>query len=285
MSTATLIAKILAVAVVAAAATQATNPAGSAGGVSVTGPVCVTQSAQPGKSYTVPANVVNATGSTAQLDLATDPGIGPPAGPPYPVGGHPIPRSWVTLSGPYTIGGQSTVPAPVTVNVPPGTLPGRYGTTLEAHSFGVPGSGGDQVAFGGGAGTWLEISVRESPPPRAFCTGQRQTYWPWSPPLPVCQYGEPPMLGRQPWCRVLPLSPPVFSATACGWTHQQMLAYLGQLKAAGRRYAHNSGAYLADAHCVVHGHILNRQAFYRGTGWYRFADTRQTSPASTARTW
>jgi len=99
--------------------------------------------------------------------------------------------------------------------------------------FRRPGSGGDQAAFGGGTGTWLEISVQESPPPRAFCTGQRQAYWPWNPPLPVCHYGEPPMLGRRPRCRVLPLSPPVFSAKACGWTRHQMQAYLGQLRAAG----------------------------------------------------
>ena len=283
-----LITKILAIAAVAAGAVTVTSQAAganSAGDVSIAGPVCLTQTAHPGNSYTVRANVVNAAGGAATLDLATDPNIGPPAGPPYPAGGHPIPRSWVALSGPYTIGGQSTVPAPVTVKVPPGTPPGRYGTSLEVHSFGSPGSGGDQAAFGGGTGTWLEISVQMPPPPNAFCTGQRQTYWPWYPPLPVCHYGEPPMRGRQPWCRVLPLSPPAFSAKACGWTRHQMQAYLGQLRAAGRRYAHSPDAYLPDAHCIVHGHILNRQAFYRGTGWYRFDDTGQTGPASTARTW
>jgi hypothetical protein len=248
----------------------------SVGGVSVAGPVCIKQTAQPGNSYTVTANIVNAGGAPAKIDLSTNPVVGQPVGPPYPAGGHPIPRSWVTVSGPYNVAAHATARAPLTIGIPAGARRGRYGTMLYATTYGTPGASGNQVAFGAGAGVYLQLSVGVSPPPRAFCTGQRDSYWPQDPPFTVCKPHQPP--GRLGVCRVLPLPPPVANARNCHETRAQWAAYMHQLRLGGIRYAHgNPRAYLYAAHCFVDGRILNTAIYYEHTGMYRYADGQHSS--------
>ena len=58
------------------------------------GPVCITQTAHPGNSYSAPVSVLG--NGTMRLSAEQ---IGPPAGPPYPAGGHPLPASWLSYSG------------------------------------------------------------------------------------------------------------------------------------------------------------------------------------------
>jgi len=232
---------------VAYGATHLGRPAGSVSAGMQPGPVCITQTASPGNSYSAPVSAVG----NGNLSLSVEQ-IGPPAGPPYPAGGRPLPASWVSFSG----------DSQVTVNVPGNARPGRYGALLVATNYGSGGSGnGDQVALGAAAGTWLEVSVGVSPPPKAFCTGQRPTYWPWVPLKPACKDGQPPLQGQQAVCRVLPLPPPVASARHCHMTRAAWHAYMGQLAL---------GGFQRDAHCYVNGVLLNTRAYYKSTGLYRW---------------
>lgn len=227
-----------------AAAAHMGSAAGSVSAGMQAGPVCIEQTARPGSSYTAPVHV---TGS-GRLSVQQ---IGPPAGPPYPAGGFPLPKSWVSF------GGTSSV----TVNVPGNARPGRYGAVLTLTNTGGGSGAGDQVAFGAAAGTWLEMSVGVPPPPKAFCAGQRPTYW--APPAraPVCKPGQSPGRPGMPACRLLPLPPPVASAKNCHMTRASWRQYMRQLAL---------GGYQKDAHCYVNGTLLNTRAYYRSTGQYRW---------------
>jgi hypothetical protein len=255
----------------------------SAGGVSVAGPVCVTQTAQPGTTVTVTANVVNGGKAPAKIDLSTDPVVGQPVGPPYPDGGHPIPKAWVGVSGPYKVGAGATIRAPVTIHIPAGAH-GRYGTMLYAINYGSA-TGIDHgkkvtIGFGGGAGVYLQMSVGVSPPPRAFCTGQRDSYWPWDPPLPVCKSGQVPLRGQQAVCRVLPLPPPVANRRNCHYTRAQWAQVMQMMGHGTDQYGRPMWQ---DIWCVVNGRILNTASYYRRTGMYRFAGAHQSGPVLGAR--
>jgi hypothetical protein len=218
-------------------------PGGSVSAGMQAGPVCITQTAHPGNSYSAPVSVVG----NGTMHLSAEQ-IGPPAGPPYPEGGHPLPASWLSYSG----------TSQVTVSVPGNAKPGRYGALLVATNYGGGGNGsGTQVALGAAAGTWLEVSVGVSPPPRLFCTGQRPTYWPYVP-VNWCKPGIP--VSRAAPCTARPLHPPVASAKHCHMTHAAWSAYMGQLAL---------GGFQRDAHCYVNGELLNTLAYYKSTHAYR----------------
>ena len=245
---------LAALAAVAGGALAVTNFGSVSAGMQP-GPVCITQTAHPGNSYSAPVSVTG--NGTLRLSVQQ---IGPPAGPPYPADGRPLPASWVSFTG----------TSQVTVSVPAGARPGRYGASLVVTNYGSGGGGsGTHVALGAAAATWLEVSVGVSPPPRAFCEGLRPTYWPSYPLPPLCKHNRPPLQGRQVVCRYLPLPPPVASAKNCGWSNGKYRRYIRQLELAGQRYAHNRNAYLGDAHCIVGGHTLNTASYNHRSGAYR----------------
>lgn len=255
-------------AAVAAAATGGPGGPVATGSISAgmqAGPSCVTRTMQPGDLATVYFSVVNPNHSGwEKLDMSADRNGSALAADLTP------PRSWLTLPGPQWVGPGASARVPVTVTVPSGARRGRYGATVIVTAY-APQSGGSgtQVAFGAGAGAFLEFSVGVSAPPAAFCTGRRDTYWRTWPRLPVCRPGQVPVEGRQAMCRVLPLPPPVASARDCRMSSGKWARYIRQLERAGRRYAHNASAYLGDAHCTVGGHMLNTASYNRRTGAYR----------------
>lgn len=229
------------------------------------GPACITHTMHPGDTASTMISVVNPNRTGwEKLDMSQQTVL------PIYIIQYAAPKSWVTLSAPGPgnwVGPGRSARVTATVTVPGNARPGRY-TALPTVTAYAPGQlGGQRVAFGSAAATGLVFSVGVSAPPRAFCRGERPTYWPAPVLLPPCPGSVNP--GRVHMCRQLPLPPPAVSAAACHMTPRAWRQYMAQLRLThSQRFAH---CYTGPPGPYGTSNKLNRMSYYRSTGDYRFS--------------